>query len=281
MNADGSGQTRITNNPANDFEPAWSPDGSKIAFWRDNGGSYGYDIYVMNADGSSQTRLTTGGNNYEPSWSTDGKKIVFTSGRDLYYDEIYVMNADGTGQTRLTFNTIVDVEPAWSPDGSKIVFVSDRDGTPWRIYVMNSDGTGQTRLTTPSWGSDLHPAWSPDGSKIVFESVPSGNSEIYIMNPDGTGQTRLTTNPENDMEPAWGIVPKPGNLDVKSSPSYAKIYINGVYSGHFTKYTFNGMAPGMYNVYVTLDGYATPATQNVKVISGQTVGLNFKLQKIR
>jgi len=104
---------------------------------------------VMNADGSSQTRLTTNSASdfeQQPSWSPDGRKIAFTSTRDGN-NQIYVMNADGSGPTRLTTNSTGDFEPSWSPDGSKISFTSTRD-LHSEIYVMNADGSGQTRLTT-------------------------------------------------------------------------------------------------------------------------------------
>jgi WD40 repeat protein len=115
MNADGSGQTKLTNNTQSDTDPSWSPDGDKIAFSRsgDNGED---EIYVMNADGSGQTRLTNNG--YSPSWSPDGDKIAFVSSRDVNSDfagpEIYTMNAnDGSDVTRLTNNEHNDLSPDW------------------------------------------------------------------------------------------------------------------------------------------------------------------------
>jgi serine/threonine protein kinase len=194
MNADGSNQTRLTNNPAADDRfPSWSPDGSRIAF------ASKHEIYVMNADGSNQTRLTNNPAYYSNlSWSPDGSRIAFQFWHDDNKYEIYVMNADGSGQTNLTNNPASDWHPSWSPDASRIAFYSSREGNGG-IYVMNADGSEQTRLTT----GGSNPSWSPDGTRILFESYRDGNEEIYVMNADGSEQTRLTDNPANDFGPSW------------------------------------------------------------------------------
>ncbi|MEI9476853.1 MAG: S-layer homology domain-containing protein [Deltaproteobacteria bacterium] len=196
MNVDGTGQTRLTNNPAADMNPSFSPDGAKIAFDSGRDGGSG-EIYIMNADGTGQTRLTNNkAHDGSPSFSPDGTKIAFMSNRDGNY-EIYTMNADGTGQTRLTNNLASDGLPSFSPVGSKITFHSNRDGN-YEIYIMNADGTEQTRLTN-NQAHDTGASFSPDGSKIAFNSDrDGGNGEIYIMNVDGTGQTRLTNNQAHD-----------------------------------------------------------------------------------
>lgn len=112
------------------------------------------ELYVMNADGSNQTRLTDNLSfDTAPSWSPDGTKIVFVSGRDGNY-EIYMMNADASNQTRLTNEFEYDFYPSWSPDGTKIVFVSGRD-----IFVMNADGSNPQNLTNISSGWALCPDW--------------------------------------------------------------------------------------------------------------------------
>ncbi|MBS7622383.1 PD40 domain-containing protein [Candidatus Bathyarchaeota archaeon] len=172
----------------------------KIVFASDRSGA-GFEIFVMNPDGSAVTQLTTNtAGDLEPSWSPDGSKIAFASDRDTDY-EIYVMNADGTAVTQLTFNSASDNEPCWSPDGEKIVFVSDRDGDD-EIYTMRTDGTGLNQLTVND-KSDRQPCWSPDGSKIVFSSNRDGDYETYVMNADGTAVTQLTFNSASDNEPCW------------------------------------------------------------------------------
>ena len=201
MNADGTSQTRLTNNPASDYDPAYSPTAQKIAFTSKRDGND--EIYVMNADGSGVTRLTNNAaSDAYPVFSPDGQKIAFTSTRDGN-SEIYVMNADGTNQTRLTNNTAFDAWPSFSPDSQKIVFTSLRDGgVNFEIYSMNADGTNQTRLTTDP-GYDMFGSYSPNGQKIAFSSTRDGNLEIYSMNADGTNQTRLTNNPASDTYPAF------------------------------------------------------------------------------
>lgn len=137
----------INHNSAELYTPTAN---SKIAFASTRDGNY--EIYVMNPDGTNQTRLTN--NNAEdaqPSWSPDGTKIAFDSYRDGNL-EIYVMNTDGTGQTRLTNNPAIDGEPSWSPDGTKIAFASWRSGGS-NIFVMNSDGSNPVQLTYGRWAS--------------------------------------------------------------------------------------------------------------------------------
>jgi Tol biopolymer transport system component len=149
------------------------------------------EIYVMNSDGSGQTRLTyTSSHDLSPDWSPDGNQIVYDVwNRQNNDNAIYKMNADGSSQTRLSSSPPTkDSAANWSPDGTKIVFQSDRDGN-FEIYTMNSDGSGVTRLTYNS-ALDSFPDWSPDSSRIVFSSNRDGNDEIYIMNSNGTGQSR-------------------------------------------------------------------------------------------
>ncbi len=199
VNADGAGQTRLTNNQVADLYPVFSPDGAHIAFMSRRDGDD--EVYVMNADGSGQVRLTNNPANESPlDWSPDGQRILFRSDRNGNAD-IYSMAVDGSAQTRLTDSAADDSAASFAPDGQKITFVSNRDGHS-NIYIMHADGTGVTQLTTFSVGDITDTRWSPDAKHIAFVSTQDGNQEIYVINADGSGQTRLTHNPGIDESPA-------------------------------------------------------------------------------
>lgn len=170
MNQDGSGIVRLTFSPGRDENPAWSPDGTKIAF-----------ASLRN------TPVCDGTPSSPCNW------------------EIYVMNADGSGVTRLTDHPAVDQSPAWSPDGSKIAFTSARAGVPIGVYVMNADGSDVRRITQSMWG-DHSVSWSPDGTKLATTRCCPHSFEVWTMNSDGTNATPLSTMTDNsigDFGPEW------------------------------------------------------------------------------
>jgi Tol biopolymer transport system component len=222
MNADGTDQRRLTNNPHEDGRPAWSPDCRQVAFGSDRSGHF--DIYVMNADGSNVRRLTNKGDNGYPAWSpapaggTGVAQIAFSR-----YDpgsDIYVVSADGANMQRLTQTGVggVDMDifdPAWSPDGTQMVCAVDSNPAPSdeesAIYVLNArdilQGTGGAKLRLlPRAGSRLNdnPAWSPKGSQIAFSAEVDGHQSIYVVNADGANLRRLTqTKDYDEYAPAW------------------------------------------------------------------------------
>ena len=178
-----------------DQDPAWSPDGSRIAFASGQDGKS--DIYVMNANGGNRVRLTADeSGNSRPAWSHDGSRIAFASRRDGN-SEIYVMNADGSHQSRLTFrDDSYDSDPAWSPDGTRIAFA-----TSGGILVITTDGAEIVRLTSNN--ADAAPAWSPDGSRIAFSSYIGGTSLIFVINADGSGRELYSPYGWNARDPSW------------------------------------------------------------------------------
>jgi Tol biopolymer transport system component len=160
MNADGSGQTNLTEDDPDITEFAWSPDGSRLAFgmplWPE-------EIWMMDADGSDRQNLTNdpaddGGLAFSP----DGTMIAFSSDRAGKKKQIFLMRADGSHVVQLTDNGLANFRPGWSPDGSWIVFISAVSSGEFdsEIYVVRIDGSGLTNLTSDP-AQDLGPDWEP------------------------------------------------------------------------------------------------------------------------
>lgn len=199
---DGSGERRLLDGGGS--RPVWSPNGQKIAYEYASGDSR--QIWVMNADGTGKTQLTTEGTNRNPVWSPDGQKIAFASNRGgTGTDKIYVMNADGSNQTKLTTNLLLhESAPAWSPLGDKIAFVRTFLNTGGRVFVINADGTDETRITD-STAAEGHPKWSPVGNKIAFQSNQSGRWRLYVTDLAASTMREFVDNaPTSDWEfPEW------------------------------------------------------------------------------
>jgi Tol biopolymer transport system component len=176
--------------------------GSKIAFQSNRDGDI--EIYAMNPDGSSPTRLTTSpGRDANPDWSPGGLRLAFASYRDDPTNSvarIYVMNADGSSQVALTDDPAGDGDPEWSPDGTLIAFT--RSESAGDIWVMNADGSNERQLTTNA-ADDFNTSWSSDGERIAFTSERDGDFDIFIMNADGANQVNLTHAAGIDLSPSF------------------------------------------------------------------------------
>lgn len=202
MDSQGDNVTQLTNDSAQDLYPAWSPDGSQIAFVSDRDGSYA--IYAMASDGSAIRRIVGGdGGYYEfPSWSPDGRNLVYSSDKAGTFDLYRIdLRSESEPQRLTTDGNADESDPSWSPDGSQIAYLQTVDGAT-HIFVVNANG-GSPRPMIPAGGSDFAaPRWSPDGRSLAFgmmtyDSV--GNvAELYIYDLE-TGEERLLTSVENSF----------------------------------------------------------------------------------
>ncbi|HLF28169.1 MAG TPA: hypothetical protein VJG32_17705 [Anaerolineae bacterium] len=182
LNVDHDGLVRLTSHPADDRDPAFSPDGAQLAFASHRDGNW--DIYRMQVDSGLTVRLTFS-NTYEaaPAWSPDGEWIVFESYRDNNLD-LYMLRAkDGSQLTHLTTDPAPEVSPAWSPDGKSIAFASYRDGNK-DIYLLPLDSEqGEddlANLTNSPDRDEDNPAWSADGQQLAYTSGRPGDQLIYV-----------------------------------------------------------------------------------------------------
>jgi Tol biopolymer transport system component len=203
MNRDGKGLLELH---VSGSDPAISPDGKKIAYCSSRQTIYS-QIYVMNADGSDQKKLTNfnSGDACGPVWSHDGKKIgfhAFALTNPPRNPEIWVMDADGSNPKKLVDHGI---EPAWSPDDHKIAYASNHDRV-FQIYVMNADGSNPHRITKNT-GEDSSPVWAPDGATIAFSSETEGDRRgLFLVVADGSEQRRLAFSKHQDFcFPAWSL----------------------------------------------------------------------------
>ncbi len=202
VDEDGKNLTFLSKEFGKSSNPAWSPDGRKLAFisWMDDAP----DLYVMTDSGGFIDRLT-----YNiavartPSWSPDGHRIAFTGVIEGLGREIETVNLENKMIVNVTNHPAADQDPAWSPEGNRIVFASDRSGA-FEIYAMNTDGMGINQLTNDPFGCHS-PAWSPDAKRIAFVCNTNRGAVIETMNADGSRRTRLI-NPDDYLDgthPSW------------------------------------------------------------------------------
>jgi len=203
---DGSGLEQLTHLDGQTTvvgEPAWSPDGARIAYVVEALGADGEGgpsrVWIADADGSNVHPITDASRSSRgPAWSPDGGRIAFVRG-----DDIWIAAADGTGAVDITDDAVSDFDPAWSPDGSRLVFAGKDDGGETDLYVAGADGTDRRNLLSlPLFQHG--PAWSPDGSHVAFASGVDGDpgAQIFTVDTDGDDLRHLTDVP-TAWSPAW------------------------------------------------------------------------------
>jgi YD repeat-containing protein len=263
MNADGSGQVNISNTTANDAQPSWSPDGTKIAFASDRDQAGFSSIYVMNANGSNQTRLTFSGSGFrdeQPAWSPNGAKLAFVSTRNS------------------------DLETWQETDDDGSVITKSKLHVNKEVYVMNATGSNQVRLTN-TLENDDSPAWSGDGTKIVFRSdrerdCCDPNAQVWMMNPDGNSQVNISSNGFGDYSASWTSTsnqsPVANAGGAYSAATAQTINFNGGGSfdsdGSVVSYSWNFGDGGTGSGAVPLHSYAATGTYTVSLTVTDNLG---------
>ena len=222
MNPDGSEQVNLTQHPAEDYDPAWSPNGKQILFSSNRDGPF--DLYLMDADGTNIRKVFKNSKyRRNPVWSPDGKSIAYEQGNPQRAKQIvglflipradltiYIAALNGDSVERLTdgFN------PSWSPDGREVAFaVGGRKGTPLGIFDLRRRSQKTILSKENPWITS--PTWSPRGDKIVFAKLDgvsfdgqgflfSNESMLYIVNRDGTGLHQITKDAgKRHSNPTW------------------------------------------------------------------------------
>ena len=205
MDANGSDAVPLTSGAGANTDPSWSADGTKLAFASTRSGG-NRNLYVMNANGTGVTQLTTDSGtseSYAPSWSPDGTKIAFVSTR-TGVAQIYAMApSPGAAQTKLTQGLAACLAPDWSPDGTKIVFTAKATGTN-QVETMSATGTNYAQIVADT-KNDTHPSWSPDGTQITYSSnaTTGGKIQIFVVNANGSSAHPITNTATTETEPSW------------------------------------------------------------------------------
>ena len=210
----GTTVTQLTNDPARDIMPAFSPDGAQIAFASNRSGNW--DIYLMEAAGGKAQQITNNStHDLHPSFSPDGKKLVYCSFGDKSGQwELVVIDLANPANRQIIGHGLF---PTWSPKGDRIVFQRARErGTRWfsvwTIDLVDGEARRATEIVAANNAAAITPRWSPDGMYIVFSTVvnPDKNksdrptqADVWVIAADGSGRANLTNSKFANLQPVW------------------------------------------------------------------------------
>jgi TolB protein len=195
---DGYNPQRVTQTKSITLSPAWSPDGSSIAYTSYQKGKP--DIYITNLEKNRANIIAYKGINITPAWVPVNNLIAATLSFEGD-EEIYLLNDSGKVVEKLTNSWGIDVSPTFSPDGKRMAFVSRRQGSP-QIYIQDLDGGNVQRLTYEG-AYNTEPDWSPDGNRIVYSGMKNGVLDIYVIDISSGRVSQLTYNSGNNEAPCW------------------------------------------------------------------------------
>ena len=199
MDFDGQRPVQITHNGAINLSPAWSPDGSQLAYVSFVSGRP--EIQVVDAEGKrSRVFAREGDLNSAPEWAPDGKSMVYSVSREGN-SELVRIDLRSNRITRLTNHPAIETAPAFSPTGRELAFTSDRAGSP-QIYVMDADGANVRRVTRTGTYNESA-AWSPRGNLLAYCSRIAGQFEIMLMDLATGAAHQLTRGAGNKENPRF------------------------------------------------------------------------------
>jgi Tol biopolymer transport system component len=200
VNFDGSDPVRLTSLADGACQPAWSPDGERLAFTSPCNSEKevysGAQIFIMNADGSNLEPLpTVPGGDFDPAWSPDGRRLAFTSLRDRH-TQIYVIDVATKVVTNLSNNLAAEMQPAWSPTGAELLFTGQRPNSI-DIWIMPEQGGSNQRFTRGS--EDNHADWGSTGSLILYTNRSDGVPRLIATTYESGGLTGNRVCPSGEL----------------------------------------------------------------------------------
>ncbi|HEU4712901.1 MAG TPA: carboxypeptidase regulatory-like domain-containing protein [Pyrinomonadaceae bacterium] len=300
MNADGTNVVTVISGSGSpethNFNPSWSPDGTKVVFSSSRSGPGKVEIWVANIDGTGLVRLTTNiqvsqdgqgpifSSDTDPAWSPDGTRIAFASTREGIADtEIWIMNPDGSNPVRLTADDVDDRTPDWSPDSQRIAFAKSNGGG---VHIMNRNGSNVVSVMPfAGW-----PAWSPDGSKLAFIESDANigfKGAVFVSKTDGTQAVKVTNNPNGARAPSWapsssppistftisGLVKDTNGVAISGATlTIFDIPIRTAQTDDSGAYSFTGLPTGTYRIDISKQGFGftPPFTTLTNITANQT-----------